>query len=275
MVKFARMNQVTRADAIASGLKRYFTGEPCRHGHVAERRVSDHGCVECSRLKARSEEYREKRRDYFAAHQRNYRKLQPERVKATEQRRNKDERAAVRRADRKARPERHRAALSRSYQKHKAQRMADTRAWKKANPAAWSALQRAAKARRRALEYGAEGSYTRQDIERMLAEQKFICAACPADLTECFHIDHKLPLSRGGSNWPINLHLLCPSCNQSKGNKTMEEWAAWKAAMDQTSPPGKAGASTGAPATFTTLGARFESRMRSTSPSEVILSPRL
>ena len=38
---------VTREQAIASGAKRYFTGEPCSRGHVAERSVSSRGCVEC------------------------------------------------------------------------------------------------------------------------------------------------------------------------------------------------------------------------------------
>jgi 5-methylcytosine-specific restriction endonuclease McrA len=36
------------------------------------------------------------------------------------------------------------------------------------------------------------------------------------------------PLSRGGSNWPSNLQLLCKTCNSSKNNRTMEEWLAYK-----------------------------------------------
>ena len=38
------------------------------------------------------------------------------------------------------------------------------------------------------------------------------------------HIDHILPLSRGGENVDDNAQLLCPYCNLSKGSKTMEEW---------------------------------------------------
>jgi hypothetical protein len=30
---------ITRADALAKGLKRFFTGKPCKRGHVVERRV--------------------------------------------------------------------------------------------------------------------------------------------------------------------------------------------------------------------------------------------
>jgi 5-methylcytosine-specific restriction endonuclease McrA len=40
---------VTRAEAQAQGLNRYFTGKPCKHGHIAERRMCA-GCVECQKV---------------------------------------------------------------------------------------------------------------------------------------------------------------------------------------------------------------------------------
>jgi hypothetical protein len=42
---------ISRADAKASGLKRFFTGARCTHGHVAERLVSNGACTECDRLR--------------------------------------------------------------------------------------------------------------------------------------------------------------------------------------------------------------------------------
>lgn len=39
---------ISRADARAASLKRYFTGKPCKNGHVAERFV-DCRCCECVR----------------------------------------------------------------------------------------------------------------------------------------------------------------------------------------------------------------------------------
>ncbi len=39
-----------------------------------------------------------------------------------------------------------------------------------------------------------------------------------------FHIDHKIPVVRGGSNDMGNLQLLCRSCNLRKGNQTDEEF---------------------------------------------------
>jgi HNH endonuclease len=40
---------VTREQAIASGLKRYFTGERCSRGHLAERLVTSRGCLQCAK----------------------------------------------------------------------------------------------------------------------------------------------------------------------------------------------------------------------------------
>jgi 5-methylcytosine-specific restriction endonuclease McrA len=45
------MNIVTRAEAKAAALKRYFTGKPCKHGHVAERVTINGSCSECDRIK--------------------------------------------------------------------------------------------------------------------------------------------------------------------------------------------------------------------------------
>jgi len=52
----------TRAEAKASGATHYFTGEPCKHGHIALRKTKG-VCVECVKLE--TEKYREKRADYF------------------------------------------------------------------------------------------------------------------------------------------------------------------------------------------------------------------
>ena len=41
-----------RADAIATGKTVYFTGKPCRAGHVSQRYTSTGHCLECLRLRA-------------------------------------------------------------------------------------------------------------------------------------------------------------------------------------------------------------------------------
>jgi len=44
------MQIISRKEAIAQGLSRYFTGEPCGHGHIDERYVSGRGCHTCRRI---------------------------------------------------------------------------------------------------------------------------------------------------------------------------------------------------------------------------------
>jgi hypothetical protein len=44
------MNIITRQEAKAQELTRYFTGKPCVHGHVAERLVKNKTCLTCSAI---------------------------------------------------------------------------------------------------------------------------------------------------------------------------------------------------------------------------------
>lgn len=62
------------------------------------------------------------------------------------------------------------------------------------------------------------GSYTVSDIQTLFSNQKGFCNICNCHLTS-FEIDHIVPISKGGSNNPDNLQLLCRSCNRKKGNK--------------------------------------------------------
>jgi 5-methylcytosine-specific restriction endonuclease McrA len=84
--------------------------------------------------------------------------------------------------------------------------------------------------KRRARILNAQGEYTADDIKRLYEDQEGHCAYCGIgifpDLYKDMHIDHVMPLSRGGSNAPDNLVLTCQPCNQSKSDKTVAEWRA-------------------------------------------------
>ena len=58
--------------------------------------------------------------------------------------------------------------------------------------------------------------------KRILERDAYRCVAC--DSWVDLHIDHIMPVSRGGKNDDENLQVLCQPCNSSKGTKTQEEW---------------------------------------------------
>jgi 5-methylcytosine-specific restriction endonuclease McrA len=78
--------------------------------------------------------------------------------------------------------------------------------------------------RRRARKLNATGVHSRADISLIYQQQKGKCWWCGKKLNETSHVDHRIPLSRGGTNWPDNLVLTCPHCNLSKNNKMPHEW---------------------------------------------------
>lgn len=55
---------ITRVEAKRRGMSRYFTGKPCKRGHVAERNVSSWGCVECATIQSRDWTQRHGHRPY-------------------------------------------------------------------------------------------------------------------------------------------------------------------------------------------------------------------
>lgn len=54
---------ISRDSALAEGKKFYFTGLPCKNGHVAERYVSSRNCVTCWRARASARYHRDPEAD--------------------------------------------------------------------------------------------------------------------------------------------------------------------------------------------------------------------
>lgn len=67
---------------------------------------------------------------------------------------------------------------------------------------------------------------SRFDIDALFCSQDARCIYCGSLLDSGFHIDHKTPIIRDGTNDIENLQLLCPTCNLKKSTKTHEEYAA-------------------------------------------------
>lgn len=94
---------ISWAEAKARDLKRYFTGKPCSHGHVAERRTGNRNCIACVQLRdtvrydANREDKKAQHRAWYAANKDNVNEARRTSYAANRNR----ERAA--RADHKAR----------------------------------------------------------------------------------------------------------------------------------------------------------------------------
>jgi 5-methylcytosine-specific restriction endonuclease McrA/predicted nucleic acid-binding Zn ribbon protein len=75
----------------------------------------------------------------------------------------------------------------------------------------------------------AEGMFTKADIIELWQLQDGECYFCstalkPPSEKHPFHIDHLIPLSLGGNEWPENLSLLCQKCNNVKYTKSEKEF---------------------------------------------------
>lgn len=198
-----------RALARAAGAKTYTTGTTCQNGHSSERRTSTGSCVACAKIKearyasAHAEKLRTRRRNAYAK--------DPSRdnaaAKAWRQRNPGKIKALARAAYARVNPEINR-------QKSAAWRAANPekkREWFRLNAERMGVHHR----NRRALLTGG-GKHTLSDIKEILAAQGFRCAYCKKSIQKARHIDHIIPLKRGGSNNRRNLQALCPTCNTRK-----------------------------------------------------------
>lgn len=70
---------------------------------------------------------------------------------------------------------------------------------------------------RRALLEKAEGSFSKEEWLKKLEELNYLCCYCKRKLTiKTATKDHEKPLSKGGSNWIINIVPACHQCNSGK-----------------------------------------------------------
>ncbi len=82
---------------------------------------------------------------------------------------------------------------------------------------------KAATYKRRALTRGEESSFTAQDLRNLMREQDGKCFYCKKKLKQ-HHVEHKIPISRGGTHSKDNICLSCPRCNLTKHTQTAEEF---------------------------------------------------
>ena len=220
--------------AQAAGLRFYFTGKPCRRGHVAKRYVVSGNCSTClnddsrRRSAANPERVAEIKREWYLrnreamlAEQRISRST-PEHLEKRRLRwkKNRVSIAAARRLYRAENKEKISVQRRNRYAAKKAQIIAVARLWAMKNPERAKEIKTAGTRAYKARKRGAKGSFSINDVRRIRKLQRNRCARCRKSLTKKkVHIDHIIPLSKGGSNDRTNIQLLCGSCNMTKHNR--------------------------------------------------------
>lgn len=183
---------IKRDIAASIRVKFYFTGIPCGRGHYELRRVDNGSCLAC--LKVQQSIYHSK---YYKENQEALKEKTKEYMLE-----NRERYLSLMQKWRDNNPDYAKDHLARNRLKY-----------------------RAYNSKRRSRLKAAEGNHTNTDIEELFISQEAVCPGCMGDLNELtFHVDHKQPISKGGSNWPDNLQLLCPECNLRKSDTDYEVW---------------------------------------------------
>lgn len=179
---------ISRTHAIGQGLSRYFTGKPCKEGHVAERFVANYTCCVCA--DGAFKKWYSENSNTHLQHVNKWRNKNPQKVQTARQKWTSDN------------PEK--ARLS-------------SKIWKHRNPA--KVTQQASR-RRAAQDARMPGWLTAADHLEFDSVYKYCAGLRAAGLD--YHVDHIVPLrgkSVSGLHVPWNLQVIPAVENMSKGNR--------------------------------------------------------
>ena len=192
---------ISKEEAKAKGLKRFFTGIPCEKGHISEKLVSNRGCCECARLgrnrRRRGEKIEIIQRECKSDKCKNKFEVKVSSNKAYCS--TKCRNYYNSKLERTLFPEKTRAANNRCFKKHGAK-------------------------------YNFKRSGKRELIPTHLTEEEFVKGVAifqkMLDMNEKFNpndrrdkkycVDHRIPLSIGGRHHPNNLQIITIAENSKK-----------------------------------------------------------
>lgn len=203
--------------ARANDLSHYFTGKPCKRGHIANRLTKSRRCLDCCA---------QYRRDEWKNH--HEREIQKSRKQW-----------ALRKND----PEIKRKAIDRAkayYQENRDSRIEFAKNYYQKTKKYQNDLQKIREAEdpekfflkrkhAKAVSKVQHDSYMNLDDLRHWASLKDKCCRyCHVECAEDYQIDHVIPLSSGGKHEASNLAICCRSCNSSKGAKTLDDFMIYR-----------------------------------------------
>lgn len=251
------MKNISREQAVNLELSHYFTGEPCKHGHIDRRRVANRSCVACNlaaanrryakdpkfaaETKARAANWAQENQAQYRARLKKWREDNSEKSKALQKTWREENAQAIKEQKAKHRKE-HPEIYSRRHKNRYADPIyaAETKKrakewrennpehskelgkkWRKANPEKTKLMRLRRIMNKRARRYLGE-RISLADIRDVRSAKT--CAFCKHPHKH-MEIDHVQPLSKGGANQRHNLQLLCRPCNRSKSCKDPITWA--------------------------------------------------
>lgn len=177
---------------------------PCKYGHIAERTKSGN-CKMCHRLwkaEARKRDGGASRKAYYAKNRERERESNRVYMAAN----------AARLAQYRANySEENRELLSEKNSEWRKSHPDYLRQHRKSNPERYRIYRENRRARL------AGGKLSPDIVALLLAKQGGRCACCDDLLNGSYHLDHVIPLCKGGSNTDENVQLLLPRCNLRKG----------------------------------------------------------
>lgn len=106
-------------------------------------------------------------------------------------------------------------------ERHRLERSEYMRGWHRRNPGARRAYRHNREARKRDL----PGTHSAADVRAQYERQSGRCYYCQKVVVSGYHVDHVIPLSKGGSNGPENIVIACADCNLRKNAAHPMDWA--------------------------------------------------
>lgn len=206
---------ISRTSATERGLLRYFTGKPCKRGHVAERNVIGKYCLDCSTIA------HAKHRAQFTEEEWNAK----ERVRCMDyiNRNREKKRATARKSMAKAYAADPQRFIKRSNDFEQRLIAEDPKR---------ARLSQAA--RRAAYNVRMCGTVSERGltaiVRRVWDKSEGKCAVCKS--ASDLELDHILAVANGGTNDESNLQFLCMTCNRSKSAKDFNAWLASRAPVE-------------------------------------------
>lgn len=228
------MNIILRSDAKKNGQKFFFEGKTCKHGHLSKRLVSDGKCHSC---RLRDWEKVRRRKGKFPAVVDHAKRAAEEAGENTYQGKPCVHGHSGHRWTHNGLCFDCSKVASAKHAKHTG--YAAIRAWAKLNTDKISV----AKKKYRSTEKGKVSSrkdamlrrarkidassvaFTASELAQKMSMYGNRCAYCYG---EFHHVDHVIPLSKGGLHILSNLRPACRACNCSKWNKSLNNWLSMK-----------------------------------------------